>query len=202
MKVTVISATEAPVDVISLAAGVCYGKFDVSPKRAETCYNSGHLSVFEHAHITFHIEGISRSCMAQLTRHRHASFCVSSQRYCRINTGPSDWYVTPPSMEQIIVNTDDQSFAEVVFEEAMESAAEDYQTALENGIRPEDARYLLPEATKTNLVITLNVRELFHIFDMRLPKSAQWEIRDLVLAMKEEAASINDQWRWLMGLVL
>ena len=193
MKVTVISATEAPVDVISLAAGVCFGKFNVSPKRAETCYRSGHLSVFEHAHITFHIESISRSCMAQLTRHRHASFCVESQRYNRYDLSGDDWYVTPPSMEQIVVNSDDETFAEAHFEESMRCSADDYRIALENGIKPEDARYMLPEAAKTNLVITLNCRELFHIFDMRLPKSAQWEIRDLVSAMKEEASSVNDQ---------
>lgn len=201
MKVTVISATEKPVDVISLAAGVCFGKFNVSPKRAETCFNSGHLSVFEHAHITFHIEGISRSCMAQLTRHRHASFCVESQRYNRYDLSGDDWYVTPPSMEQIVVNSDDETFAEAHFEDSMRCSADDYRIALEAGIRPEDARYLLPEATKTNLVITLNVRELFHIFDMRMAKSAQWEIQGLVRAMHAEAASFNDQWRWLMELV-
>lgn len=200
MKVTVISAAEKPVDVISLAAGVCYGKLDVSPKRAETCYRSGHLSVFEHANITFHIEGISRSCMAQLTRHRHASFCVESQRYNRYDLSGDDWYVTPPSMEQIVVNSDDETFAEAHFEDSMRCSANDYRIALESGIKPEDARYMLPEAAKTNLVMTCNVRELFHIFDMRLATSAQWEIRGLAEAMRDAAANVNDQWRWLMEL--
>lgn len=191
MKVTVISATEAPVDVISLAAGVCYGKFSVSPKRAETCYRSGHLSVYEHGSISFHIEGISRSCMAQLTRHRHASFCVSSQRYCRIDTDSDDWYVVPPEFS---ANHPSE------FSEHMADCAGRYRGALGAGVKPEDARYLLPEATKTNLVVTMNVRELFHIFDMRLATSAQWEIRGLAEAMRDAAANVNDQWRWLMEL--
>lgn len=80
-KIEIISATECPVDVISLAAGICYGKADVSEKRVRHCFKSGHLSVFEHASITFKVEGISRACMAQLTRHRLVSFCVESQRY-------------------------------------------------------------------------------------------------------------------------
>ena len=193
MKVTVISATEQPVDVISLAAGVCFGKFNVSPKRAETCYRSGHLNVFEHAHITFHIEGISRSCMAQLTRHRHASFCVESQRYNRYSLEGTDWYVMPPAFER-----DEKALSR--FRGSIRAAALDYVEALAHGIEPEDARYLLPEATKTNLVMTCNVRELFHVFDMRLATSAQWEIRGLAEAMRDAAANVNDQWRWLMEL--
>ncbi|MBQ9785107.1 MAG: FAD-dependent thymidylate synthase [Clostridia bacterium] len=191
MKVTVISATEKPVDVIGLAAGTCYGKFDVSPKRVERCFESGHLSVFEHSHVTFRIEGISRSCMAQLTRHRHVSFCIESQRYCRIDTDSNDWYVTPPEIEHM---------NKLWFDAKMNDAAEAYNAALAEGIKPEDARYLLPEATKTNLVMTVNVRELFHIFDMRMAKSAQWEIQGLARALHAEASGINDQWAWLMGL--
>lgn len=193
MKVTVISATEKPVDVISLAAGVCYGKFSVSPKRAETCYKAGHLSVFEHASITFHIEGISRSCMAQLTRHRHASFCVESQRYNRYDLSGDDWYVVPPEIE----NSDMERKA---FRFVVNECADMYMAMLNEGIKPEDARYLLPEATKTNLVMTCNVRELFHILDMREDKAAQWEIRDLAKAMREACEDINDEWRELMGV--
>jgi thymidylate synthase (FAD) len=189
MKVSVISATEKPIEVISIAAGTCYGKSNVSKKRVETCYQSGHLSVFEHAVVSFRIEGISRACMAQLTRHRHVSFCVESQRYNRYDLDGHDWYVTPPRF------ADDEG---IEFSGPMHDAAYYYQQALEAGIKPEDARYLLPEATKTNLVMTCNVRELFHILDMRDSSSAQWEIRNLAKAMYEACKNINREWCELM----
>lgn len=185
MKVTVISATENPVDVIGIAAGTCYGKPDVSEKRVRHCFNNGHMSVFEHASITFKVEGISRACMAQLTRHRLVSFCVESQRYNKYDLSGDEWYVKPNGLDMA---------------ETMRVCADRYMDALANGIKPEDARYLLPEATKTNLVMTMNVRNLFHIFDMRLDKAAQWEIRDVVIAMLSAASEVNDQWYALIGL--
>lgn len=195
MNVTVMSATERPIETISLAAGCCYGKADVSAKRVSSCYRAGHLSVFEHASVTFRVEGISRACMAQLTRHRLTSFCVESQRYNRYDLAGDDWYVTPPEISHAQNPDVPDAFRDVVTVAAIE-----YRNALENGIKPEDARYLLPEATKTNLVMTCNVRELFHILDMREDKAAQWEIRDLAKAMREACEDINDEWRELMGV--
>ena len=101
MKVTVLTATTSPMDVIGIAAGMCYGKPEPSPKRVRRCAESGHMSVFEHASATLRIDGISRACLAQLTRHRIASYSVMSQRYCKVDAGGL-WYVTPPS----IVGTD------------------------------------------------------------------------------------------------
>lgn len=193
MKVTVLSATENPVDVISLAAGICYGKSDVSEKRIRHCFINDHMSVFEHASITFQVEGISRACMAQLTRHRLVSFCVESQRYCKYDLNGFDWYVMPPKFREI-------DGGALFFINRMAEFAEDYMAALEDEIKPEDARYLLPEATKTNLVMTMNVRNLFHLFDMRLDKAAQWEIRELMQEVKRQAAAYNDQWRQLIEL--
>ena len=83
MEVRVIVATDNPMDVISVAAGTCYGKSDASAKRVRNCYTAGHFSVFEHASVMLEVRGISRACMAQLTRHRLVSFCVESQRYCK-----------------------------------------------------------------------------------------------------------------------
>ena len=191
MKVTVLSATENPVDVISLAAGICYGKSDVSEKRIRHCFINDHMSVFEHASITFQVEGISRACMAQLTRHRLVSFCVESQRYNRYELGGDGWYVVPPEFEKN---------QPMEFAEQMGVCAGAYKGALMAGVKPEDARYLLPEATKTNLVMTANVRNLFHIFDMRLDKAAQWEIRELMREVKKQAASYNEQWRQVIEL--
>lgn len=193
MQVTVLSATENPVDVISIAAGTCYGKPDVSEKRVRHCFKSGHMSVFEHASITFKVENISRACMAQLTRHRLVSFCVESQRYNRYDLSGFDWYVMPPKFREI-------DGGALFFINRMAEHAEDYMAALEDGVKPEDARYLLPEATKTNLVMTMNVRNLFHIFDMRLDKAAQWEIREVVAAMMSAASEVNDQWRQVIEL--
>lgn len=193
MKVEIISATEKPVDVISIAAGTCYGKSDVSEKRVRHCLKSGHMSVFEHAFATFKVEGISRACMAQLTRHRLASFCVESQRYCKYDLGGYDWYVVPPELKE-------QDDLHSTFFFSMKDCAKAYADALEDGFKPEDARYLLPEATKTNLVMSCNLRELFHIFDMRLDSAAQWEVRRLAAAMHGKLGEVNDQWNVLMDM--
>lgn len=193
MRVIVERATVEPVEVISRAAGVCYGKEDVSVKRVEGCFKRGHLSVFEHASVTLRVEGVSRACMAQLTRHRLCSFCVESQRYNKYDLSGEDWYVMPPSFDE----NDDQR---ADFKCAMSNRAVDYRYALESGIKPEDARYLLPEATKTNLVMSCNLRELYHLFDMRRDKAAQWEIRELANAIADEVAKQGEGWSFLMGL--
>lgn len=198
MQVEIIEATANPVDVISLAAGICYGKDDVSPKRMANCVKMDHTSILEHAKVTFRIEGISRACMAQLTRHRMASFCVESQRYNKYDLQGDDWYVIPPAFadEKFV----DDWVMESWFRTSMTAAAANYGKALAEGVKPEDARYLLPEATKTNLFVTMNGRELFHFWDMRIDKAAQWEIRELAEAMREAVAGIDGQWEFFAGL--
>lgn len=194
MEVHVLKATESPLEAISLAAGTCYGKFDFSVKRVRNCFKAGHLSVFEHASATFRIEGISRACMAQLTRHRLCSFCVESQRYCKYDLKGRDWYVTPLDM----MDSEGKPFSD--FAKHMGACAEAYNEAVSYGVKPEDARYMLPEATKTNLVITANLRELFHIWDMRGSQAAQWEIRDLAGKMIEALAAQGWEWEYLTSL--
>ena len=191
MKATVIRATESPMQLISEAAGMCYGKGDYNPKRVRRCIANGHTSVIEHASATFRIEGISRSCLAQLTRHRMASFSVMSQRYCTIEGG--DWYVMPQSF------TDNGE--EVMFEAAMDRAKRDYLHAIEKGIKPEDARFMLPEATKTNLVMTINARSLMNFLKLRLDKSAQWEIRELAEKIEQALMEMGGEWSELMALL-
>ena len=191
MNVSVIMATTSPMHVISEAAGMCYGRDDYSAKRVERCLRNGHTSVAEHVSATFRIEGISRSCLAQLTRHRMASFSVMSQRYCAIEG--DDWYVMPKSF------TDKGE--EVMFEAAMDRAKRDYLHAIEKGIKPEDARFLLPESTKTNLVMTINARSLMNFLSLRLDKSAQWEIRELANAMVQALKDEGVEWRELMELI-
>lgn len=191
MKVSVIRATTNPMHVISEAAGMCYGKYDYNPKRVRRCIANGHTSVVEHVSATFRIEGISRSCLAQLTRHRMASFSVMSQRYCEIVGG--DWYVVPPSVVE--------AGEEVGFCAEMDKAAKAYRRLLAKNVKKEDARFLLPEATKTNLVMTINVRSLMNFLSLRLDKSAQWEIRELANAMVQALNEIGGEWFELMELI-
>lgn len=192
MQVTVIAATQSPMDVIGIAAGMCYGKPEPSAKRVRRCAENGHMSVFEHASATFKIEGISRACLAQLTRHRIASYSVRSQRYCKVGAGGA-WYVTPPS----VVGTDAESLLRAQASDAMWS----YQAAIDEGVKPEDARYLLPEATKTSLVMTINARSLQNFLTLRLDSHAQWEIRELAAAIERELAAVDEQWRELIGIL-
>ena len=191
MQVTAIRATESPMHLVSEAAGMCYGKGDYNPKRVRRCIADGHTSVAEHVSASFRIEGISRSCLAQLTRHRMASFSVTSQRYCEIKG--DDWYVIPPSVIE--------AGEEVGFIAEVEKAAKAYHRLLAKGVKKEDARFLLPEATKTNLVMTINVRSLMNFMSLRLDKSAQWEIRELANAMVQALKEIGGEWLELMELI-
>lgn len=193
MVVSIVSATPHPMDVIAQAAGTCYGKADPNPKRVCSCFKAGHMSVFEHASVTFKVEGISRACSHQLVRHRLASYSQESQRYCKAEFD-GEWYVTPPWFQE----GQNQMFIDD-YRQAMMVAAFNYMQGLQAGMKPEDARYLLPEATKTTIVVTMNCRELFHFLDLRQDKSAQWEIRELANEV-ERSLSAWDQWGELLAL--
>lgn len=193
MKVNVLNATDHPIWVISKAAGTCYGKNDISLKRAKNCFKAGHLSVFEHAYITFEIEGISRACSHQLVRHRLASFCQQSQRYCEIDVAKTNWYVVPEVFRKDMTT-------HLQYAADMYKYGTAYKEALNNGVKPEDARYLLPEACKTTLTMSMNVRELFHILDMRMDKAAQWEIRELATKLHDKARDYDHEWAELIDI--
>lgn len=188
MRVTIIAHTPDPVGVISIAAAACYGKSDRSERRVERCFENGHMSVFEHASVTFRIEGISRACSHQIVRHRLASYSQSSQRYVK---GVPD-SVVPPSILS-------RECAIEAFTEADYACMVAYEKLLSLGIPAEDARYILPNASETTLVSTMNLRELFHFLDLRTDKHAQWEIRDTAWAMVEECRK-NEEISPLMSL--
>ena len=190
MNVTVESATKNPIELISQAAGMCYGKDDVRPSRVMTCVKNGHTSVIEHVSATLRIEGISRACLAQLTRHRIASFSVMSQRYCKI--GGDDWYVMPPLDKDADVEA---------FDDVLGIAMSTYKEAIARGIKPEDARFLLPEATKTSLYMTINARSLQNFLELRLAKSAQWEIRELASKIEQALIDLGGEWADLMNIL-
>lgn len=133
----------------------------------------GHESVLEHGLLTFDLQGVSRAFTHQLVRHRIASFSQQSQRHVRIDTD-SDWYVIPPSLK-------DESRQR--FEERMKAMASWYLEESRSGRKIEDARFYLPNAAKTNIVVSMNPRELLHVFKLRCGAEAQWEIRAVAWAM-------------------
>lgn len=156
------------------AAANCYDSEPTKEWRiTQACIASGHDSVTEFGSFVFHIEGVSRTLLAQLTRHRHAGYAVRSQRYCD-ESGFS--FVTPPSIVQ-------KKKENKKYERIMEALNDWYKELVEEGIPKEDARYILPNACCTTLEVTFNFRSLMHFCNLRMCSRAQWEIRELANAM-------------------
>lgn len=187
MHVELLYSTPDPERAIATAARLCYspvGASELMETMPEdrvrsvlaTIMESGHFSTLEHASYTFAVDGVSRALTHQLVRHRLASFNQQSQRYVKFDGGFP--YVKPPS---IAGNAE----ADKAFENAMAVASDAYQKLVDLGIPKEDARFVLPNAAETKIVITMNVRELLHFFNVRCCKRAQWEIRELALSMLE-----------------
>jgi thymidylate synthase (FAD) len=166
----------------------------------------GHYGPFEHANAVFAVKGISRSCMAQITRHRHVSFDVQSMRYVSFDeVDPEDvkdgeMVVTPPSASdpdwvgrnQKTGQVDEETVAEreELFRESVARSVEAYQELLDLGMPPEDARFVLPIGTEVNMVMSMNARMLMHVADMRAAADAQWEIRELT----ERVLDLAKEW--------
>lgn len=164
----------------------------------------GHFGPFEHPQATFAVEDVSRSCMAQLTRHRHVSFDVQSMRYVAFDevdledVRAGEMVVTPPSASDPewvgrnqrggAVDEEVVERREHVFRESVVESVEAYQELLKLGMAPEDARFVLPIGTEVNMVLSMNVRMLMHVADMRAAADAQWEIRELTEAILDHAA--------------
>ena len=174
MEVKLTRVTQNPVDAIEEAASNCYDSEPSGGRIMKACYRSGHHSVLEFAQFTFHISGVSRALLAQLTRHRIASFAVRSQRYC---SEDGFEYVVPPSVKQDLEKTQ-------IYNRAMLYAEKAYKELQELGIPNEDARMVLPNACSTTLELSMNGRELIHFFNERMCTRAQWEIRALAYKMK------------------
>ena len=167
MIVRLISHTDNPAWLCGYAAATCYDSNNPNSALNHSV-GSGHTSVLEHATFTFEIEGLSRAALAQLTRHRLASFDVQSQRYVKLN-----------HVEMVIPDTiKDSKFAAEV-ESTMRYVMDLYERMVDAGIPCEDARYITPQAVTTKLVMTMNCRELLHFFSLRTCNRAQWEIRNL-----------------------
>ena len=176
MKVTLTRITENPILAIEEAASNCYNSEATGDgKIMKHCIKSGHTSVTEFCDFTFHIEGISRALSHQLVRHRMASYAQRSQRYC---SEDGFGYVTPKSIS-------DSERATYIYNELMEKIEEYYETLQSLGIPNEDARMVLPNACETQIEVKMNLRALMNFMNERLCSCAQWEIRQLALAMKK-----------------
>jgi thymidylate synthase (FAD) len=136
--------------------------------------SSGHYSTIEHIQVSFAISNVSRACTHQLVRHRHASFSQKSQRYVK-EKGQFD-YIIPPTINK---NTEMKE----KFEDFMGKVSQMYQEFVEAGVPAEDARFVMPNAAASALVMSLNLRELIHIANLRLCTRAQFEIRTMVKKM-------------------
>ena len=194
LEVSLISIPENLLDVIYTACRTCYSADgaveifenitdDTEKKLAliKRIISSGHYSTIEHVQITFAINNISRAATHQLVRHRHMSFSQKSQRYVK----EADFdYITP-------INIKSNPELNAKFEAHMKATTELYKEFIEAGIKKEDARSILPNATASSIVCSLNLRELIHLANLRLCTRAQLEIRMAVakmcaLVIKEE----------------
>lgn len=199
-KVKLLQYTPIPENLVSMAARLCYAQADLEAleerveQRDQTAFikkvmGMGHLSVIEHASFTFGIEGVSRSLLAQITRHRIASFSVQSQRYVAQGGAEGFDYIVPPAIEAL------GEEAVLEFQRQMQTMSEWYEgwrARLGKGEKSnEDARFVLPNACATRMMVTMNARELLHFLNLRCCGRAQWEIREVawqMLALAYQAA--------------
>ena len=191
LRVDLISYTQDPERTVAAACRLCYSASDIDAIREAIDDDAaarmigkvlklGHLSVLEHASFTFAIEGISRACSHQLVRHRIASFSQQSQRYVKMSECE---FTLPPSIEK-------KPEAVKRFNGLMDDLQAEYDALLEDGVAAEDARYVLPNAAETKVIMTANARSLLNFFELRLCTRAQWEIRQLAGMMLEKVREV------------
>ena len=190
-EVTLISKPDNILRTVYTACRTCYSAD--SPYDIYNCPNasddkkalnlirkvisSGHYSTIEHIQVSFAVNGISRACSHQLVRHRHVSFSQKSQRY--VKEKEQFDYIIPPTVEK-------NPEMKEKFSKFMNEISKFYLELTEAGIPAEDARFVLPNATSTSMVVSMNLRELIHIANLRLCTRAQYEIRTLVKLMCDE----------------
>lgn len=172
-----------PMAIVEQCASVCYdSKPDFDKFRiAKGCAKTGHMSVFEHAYFTFRVAEISRACLAQLTRHRHFSFSVRSQRYCDESTIGC---IIPPTVTEEQYDILMQSYSDSI---------DKYAFLTSSGMAKEDARMVLPNGAPTELYMSMNARALIEASHLRLCNRAQDEIRTMFGKMKKEVEQVSPE---------
>jgi len=186
MKIELVAITPNAEEVIENAARTCYQselKGNKVGGLIDKLVKSGHHSVLEHAYATFRIKGCSRAMTHQLVRHRLMAISQQSQRY--VNEKQFD-YVIPPSISDLEKNLpegDKKLNGVEDFKNDMEIIQAMYMKWKARGLKNEDARFVLPNACCSEIVISANFRELRHIFEVRCDKHAQWEIRSVAKEM-------------------
>lgn len=198
LKVVLLRHTPEPEEAVAFAAKLCYssanigdlqGKIEAKDQKGfvEKLIKIGHMSPIEHVSFTFGIEGISRACSHQLVRHRVASYSQQSQRYVKAGGDEGFGFIVPPS----VVGAEKKEW----FIEKMEQMQMWYDELIEalgdKGEKSnEDARFLLPNAAETKIIVTMNARELLHFFRQRCCERAQWEIRKMAEEMYKLARKV------------
>ncbi|MEG1508978.1 MAG: FAD-dependent thymidylate synthase [Clostridia bacterium] len=192
-KVVLLNYTQNPEQTIAISAKLCYSDStideikegveskDVS-KFITMIKRLGHFSPIEHASFTFGVEGVSRSFLAQVTRHRIASFSVKSQRYVSASKTEQFNYIIPPAIKDLGEDSVNEYKNQMA---TMQQWYNVWQEKLGGNIEKanEDARFVLPNSAETKMTITMNARELMHFFNLRCCNRAQWEIRDVAWQM-------------------
>lgn len=174
MKVALEFITPDAENFIGRMSGICYGREtdrEKNIKRAAKCAEDGHLATLRFATAVFNISGISRVCSHQMVRSKHLDFLQRSQRYCKeLDTE----FVSPESKTPDIA---------CLYYEAYDTAMSYYEQLIEAGVKKEDARFVLPEATHTELNVVGNLQSWRDFIKLRADKHAQWEIRNVAITI-------------------
>ncbi len=201
LQVILLRYTQDPEEIAAQAAKLCYSPASVDELKKhieskdqtrfiEKLTEMRHLSPIEHVTFTFGVEGISRACSHQIVRHRLASYSQQSQRYVGQSSEKTGGFhfIVPPSIEKIGKK---QWFIEKM--NTIQKWYDELTEALGNSGEStfEDARFLLPNATETKIIITMNARELLHFFRVRCCNRAQWEIRALATEMLRQVKRVS-----------
>lgn len=208
MLVSLITYTPEPEKIIASAAKLCYSKCDIetlldnlseeTSKEFLDKLPQAHTSPFEHVTFTFGIEGVSRAFLAQITRHRIASYSVQSQRF--VNLGNTFEYVIPPEIEasQECLKIYQETIAREkwAYDSISKTLKEKYISQGMTSLKAEkkaieDARYVLPNACETKMIVTMNIRSLYNFFALRCCNNAQWEIQNVANEMLRICSDIS-----------
>ena len=194
MNVEVVESTVQPPIICGAAAGVSRGldqfrKFDISGdvekqcfRRIKNCLDRGHTSILEHASATWFIQDVSRITTHQLVRHRIASYVEKSLRYTKVDpNAEEDYFVTPPAFKDAP-------------EEILDMYYDLYLKLIDSGVPRDEARYVLPMSTSTDICVTMNMREFFAFLDLRLSRHASKEMQTLAWKMLDSLATSSSRW--------